>query len=64
MVNGAEIKRLMKEKGISNRDMAKTAGLSEAMMTYVIQGLREPNVAALVRIAKKLDCTVDALIKS
>lgn len=62
MVNGAKIKTLMNERGISNREMAQTAGLSEAMMTYVTQELREPNVTALARIAKKLDCTVDELI--
>lgn len=63
MVNGAKIKKLMNERRISNREMAQTAGLSESMMTYVTQELREPNVTALARIAKKLGCTVDELIK-
>ena len=63
MVNGAKIEKLMNERGISNKEMAQTAGLSESMMTYVRQELREPNVTALARIAEKLNCTVDELIK-
>ena len=64
MVNGAKIKALMNERGISNKEMAQTAGVSESMMTYIVQELREPNVRALARIADKLDCTVDELLCS
>ena len=62
MVNGTKIKKLMKERGITNKEMAETAGLSEAMMCYIIQGFREPNVSAFARIAKKLNVTVDELL--
>lgn len=62
MVNGNKIKRIMEEKGILNKELAADAGISEAMMTYIIKGLREPTVAVLSRIAKKLDCTVDSLL--
>lgn len=63
MVNGAKIKTLMNERGITGEEMAKTVGISQSMMTYVTQELREPTVTVLARIAKKLDCTVDELIK-
>ncbi len=62
MVNGVKIKTLMNERGISNKEMANTIGVSEAMMTYITQELKDPNVKVLSRIAKKLDCTVDELI--
>ena len=62
MVNGVKIKSLMNERGISNKEMANTIGVSEAMMTYITQELKDPNVKVLSRIAKKLDCTVDELI--
>ena len=62
MVNGVKIKTLMNERGISNKEMANTIGVSEAMMTYITQELKDPNVKVLSRIAKKLGCTVDELI--
>ena len=62
MVNGERIKTLMNEKGITQQEMASTVGISATMMTYTIQGLREPSVTVMVRIAKRLGCTVDELL--
>lgn len=62
MVNGEKIKELMKEKGISGKELADKVGVSAAMISYIIKGFREPNVAALARIAQTLDCTVDELL--
>lgn len=62
MINGTKIKKLMNERGITNKEMAQSAGLSEAMMCYIIQGFREPNVSAFARIAQKLNVTVDELL--
>lgn len=63
MVNGVKIKTLMNERGISNKEMANTIGVSEAMMTYITQELKDPNVTVLSRIAEKLGCSIDELIK-
>lgn len=62
MVNGERIRELMKGKGIEGKDMADKVGVSAAMISYILKGLREPNVAVLSRIAKELGCTVDELI--
>ena len=62
MVNGKKIQELMTQKNILGKEMAQLIGVSEAMMSYIIRGLREPNVATLVRIAKELDVTVDELV--
>lgn len=62
MVNAQKIKELMQEKGIANKEMAETVGVSEAMMTYITRGLREPNVRTLALVAHKLDVTVDELL--
>ena len=62
MVNGKKIQELMTQKNILGKEMAERVGVSEAMMSYIIRGLREPNVATLVRIAKELDVTVDELV--
>jgi len=62
MINGELIKTLMRSKGITARQLAAKVGVSESMMSYILGGLREPNVHTLVRIAKELGCTVDELI--
>ena len=63
MINGTKIKQMMRQQGISNREMANSVGVSEAMMTYITQELRETTVTVFVRIARKLGCTLDELVK-
>lgn len=63
MIAYEKIAKLMKEKGISSKDMANTVGISEPMMSYILNGLREPNVATLVRIARVLGSSVDSLLR-
>ena len=62
MVNHGKIKELVEKKGIVQKDMAAAVGVSEAMMCYIINGLREPSVTILSRIAKVLGCTTAELI--
>ena len=63
MVNGQKIKDLMLSRGMDSVDMAAKVGISGAMMSYIIRGLREPNVTTLARIAHELGVTVDDLLK-
>ena len=63
MVNGEKIKELMLARGMDSVDMAEKVGISGAMMSFIIRGLREPNVTTLARIARELDVTVDELLK-
>ena len=63
MVNGQKIRDLMLSKGIDGMDMAERVGISGQMMSFIIRGLREPNVTTLARIAHELGVTVDDLIK-
>ena len=62
MVNGKKIKDLMVEKGIKGKEMARMVGISEPMMSYILSGLRVPNVVILSRIARALEVPVDDLI--
>ena len=64
MINGEKIRELMKECGIDAKELAQTVGVSEAMISYIINGLRDTNVTTLVRIAHTLGCKVDSLIKA
>lgn len=62
-VNGREIARRMSAAGIDQRRMADIAGCSEAMMSYIVRGMREPSVSMLALIADELGCKVDDLIE-
>jgi transcriptional regulator with XRE-family HTH domain len=62
MLNHAKIKALMSDKLIKDYELAAKIGVSTSMMSYILNGLRTPNVQTLVRIANELDCTVDELI--
>ena len=62
MLNGEKIRVLMHSKEMTSRQLAMRIGISESMMSYILQGLREPNVRTLVRIASELGCTVDEIV--
>lgn len=62
MINGERIKELMKEQGITNKELAEEVGITEAMISYIIRGLRDTTVGTMVRIAKRLGVKVDELI--
>lgn len=62
MINGERIKDLMKEKGITNRELAEAAGVTEAMISYIIRGLRDTTVGTMVRIANHLGVTPNEIV--
>lgn len=50
------------ELGISHAEAARRAGLSERRYSHYVSGIREPDLATLVRIAEALQTTLDALL--
>lgn len=62
MINGERIRELMKERGILGKTLASRVGVSEPMISFIFDGLREPSVGVLVRIATELGCTLDELV--
>lgn len=62
MVNQEKIKELLGEKGIEQKALAAQVGISEAMMSFIVNGLREPSLTVLSRIAKVLGVPVAELI--
>ena len=45
-----------------DEEQAAAVGVSTAMITYIIKGLRDTTVTNAVRIVKTLGCTVGELI--
>jgi transcriptional regulator with XRE-family HTH domain len=57
---GARIKRLRRERGLSQRDLS-SPGISYAYLSRIEAGVRTPSVKALRQIAGKLGVTVEYL---
>lgn len=62
MLNGERIRVLMQNKELTGRELASRVGVSDAMMSYILQGQRDPNVQILVRMSAELECTLDELV--
>lgn len=62
MLNGERIRALMQSKALTGRELANRVGVSDAMMSYILQGQRDPNVQILVRMSAELECTLDELV--
>ena len=62
MVNYKLIAKLLEDKNIQQKDLAAKAGVSPAMMTYIVNGLKTPSVKVLAVIAKELGVIVDDLL--
>lgn len=50
------------ELGISHAEAARRAGLTERRYSHYVNGIREPNLATLVRIAEALQIRPDDLL--
>lgn len=62
MINGERIKELMKEQGITNKELAEAVGVTEPMISYIIRGLRDTTVGTMVKIANRLGVTPDEIV--
>ena len=53
---------LMKERKISQRELAERTGLTERAISKYINGTIIPKATSIVKLAIALDCTTDDLI--
>jgi transcriptional regulator with XRE-family HTH domain len=56
------LRQRAKELGISHAEAARRSGLSERRYAHYVSGIREPDLATLVRIATALETTPDSLL--
>ena len=54
--------KLMKNNGLSQKELAVKAGVTESAMSYYVKGERTPRSDVLTRIAKALGTTTDYLL--
>ena len=56
------IKYLRTEKGLSQEDLAKELGVSNAIISRWENGLREPSMSSLIALAKFFHVSIDYIV--
>jgi transcriptional regulator with XRE-family HTH domain len=57
------IKRWMRERGMSQRELARIAGIHESMISRFLNGTRFLGVRPLLKLAKAMGVSVEALFQ-
>jgi transcriptional regulator with XRE-family HTH domain len=58
----SRLRQRAKQLEISHAEVARRCGLSERRYGHYVSGIREPDLATLVRISQGLETTPDALL--
>ena len=59
---GEKLRMLIAERGVSQKELAQKAGVTEAAVSHYINGDRSPRGAILLNIANALGTTTDFLL--
>ena len=59
---GEKLRMLILERGVSQKELAQKAGVTEAAVSHYINGDRSPRGAILLNIANALGTTTDFLL--
>ncbi|WP_270588766.1 helix-turn-helix domain-containing protein [Faecalibacillus intestinalis] len=62
MTVGENIKKIRKEKGLTQKELGKLCGMSEAQIGQYENGLRNPKMETLEKIANALDISYFELL--
>jgi transcriptional regulator with XRE-family HTH domain len=57
-----KIKRLRKQKGLSQKDLGLRIGVSQQVITNYERGIREPSLEVLLKISGALDVSIETLV--
>lgn len=56
------LKELRKDKKVGQVELAKAVGVSKGIISLWENGLREPNMYSLIRLARYFDVSIDELV--
>ena len=63
VIIGRNIKRILKERKIKQREAAVWLGLDESALSKYIRGLRLPKLVTVIRFINHTGCTFEELTK-
>lgn len=55
------IKSILKQKGMTAKELAEKAGISQTMLSYVMSGTTQPSVKTLEKIAQTMGVHISEL---
>ena len=59
---GAVIRRLRKERGLSQEDVAFESGVDRSFLSHIERGLQQPSISILFRIADVLGTPASTIL--
>ena len=59
---GENLYSTLKDRNISQKELAKMCDISQGMISDYINGFRAPNIFAIINIAYVLDVDIDELV--
>ena len=59
---GDNLKSILEERGMSQRDLANDTGLSNSRINEYIKGNTTPNIFAIINMAYVLDIDIDEFV--
>ena len=59
---GVVIRRLRKERGLSQEDVAFESGVDRSFLSHIERGLQQPSISILFRIAEALGTPASAIL--
>ena len=62
-MNGKKLKKIRKEKGLTEEQLGAKVGVSHAMINRIENGTKDPSIALLVAIAEVLGVEPGELLK-
>ena len=62
MVNGGRIRELREAEQLSVLELANKVGASQAMISFVERGLKQPGIVLLKRIADCFGVSIESLL--
>ena len=60
---GENIQRIRTERGISQRELAKKVGITQAMICQIEREIRNPSLQVAAIIAATLNCNLEDLLQ-
>lgn len=60
---GRNLKRIRKEKGISQGDIVRSLGMDRAFISNIENGKTNPTLATIAKLAKAVGVPIDELMK-
>ena len=60
---GKNLKRIRKEKGISQGDIVRSLGIDRAFISNIENGKTNPTLATIAKLAKAVGVSIEELIK-